>query len=128
MNKAPLAYVEHAAIYVKDIKWHIRFFEDVLALGIRQMNGTPEAPTNVWLYGGIQLLPKEDFNGPEGRLNHLGLMVDDPEQAVKKAAAWNVKMHPEKENWFYLPDGLLIELLKAQPGSIADFFNVKARG
>ena len=27
MSTAPKAYVEHVAVWVKDIHWHIRFFQ-----------------------------------------------------------------------------------------------------
>ena len=30
MSVAHEAYVEHVAVWVKDIHWHIRFFRDVL--------------------------------------------------------------------------------------------------
>ena len=31
----PRAYIEHVAIQVKDIDWYVRFFAEVLGLGIR---------------------------------------------------------------------------------------------
>ena len=33
----PKAYVEHVAIWVKDIHWHIRFFEEVLGMTTARM-------------------------------------------------------------------------------------------
>jgi catechol 2,3-dioxygenase-like lactoylglutathione lyase family enzyme len=38
------AYLEHVAIWVKDIHWHIRFFEDVLGMTMREVDGTVDAP------------------------------------------------------------------------------------
>ena len=36
------AYVEHVAIRVKDIHWHIRFFYEVLGMDVREIDGPPE--------------------------------------------------------------------------------------
>ena len=36
------AYLEHVAIFVRDIHWHIRFFEEVLGMTMREVDGTPE--------------------------------------------------------------------------------------
>ncbi|MCJ7990058.1 hypothetical protein MUB15_13305 [Priestia sp. OVS21] len=33
------AYLEHSAIRVKDIDWHIRFFKEALNMSIRKMDG-----------------------------------------------------------------------------------------
>ena len=40
----PRAYLEHVAIRVKDIDWHVRFFREVLGLGIRDQK--PAAATS----------------------------------------------------------------------------------
>ena len=42
------AYLEHVAIWVKDIHWHIRFFEDVFGMTMREVDGTVEEPRQYW--------------------------------------------------------------------------------
>ena len=58
------SYVEHVAIRVKDIQWHIRFFREVLGMTLREVLGPPEAPRKVWTIGGVQLVPDPAFAGP----------------------------------------------------------------
>lgn len=40
----PRACLEHVAIWVKDIHWHIRFFEEALGMTMREVDGTREEP------------------------------------------------------------------------------------
>ena len=35
----PKAYVEHVAIWVRDIRWHIKFFHDVFGMTLREVQG-----------------------------------------------------------------------------------------
>jgi len=72
----PRAYVEHVAIWVKDIHWHIRFFHDVCGMTMREVQGTLEEPVQYWTLGGMQFMAKPDYAGPEGRLGHLIMRRD----------------------------------------------------
>lgn len=121
------AYVEHVAIWVKDIHWHIRFFRDVLGMTLREVQGPLEAPTQYWTLGGMQFMAKPDFAGPEGRLGHLGVMCDDAEAAIAAARAFGATEMPQGRNWLRLPDGLAIELLQASPGAVAQALAVNPR-
>ncbi|MBV5342820.1 VOC family protein [bacterium] len=121
------SYVEHVAVLVRDINWHIRFFKDVLGMSLREVQGPEDDPQQVWTIGGIQLIADPDFNGPEGRLAHLGIMTEDLEQALHAAQAWGVKEMPQGRNWLALPDGLVVELIQAQGNSVAEALAVKAR-
>lgn len=113
------AYVEHVAIPVKDIDWHIRFFQEVLGLGIRdEKHAAGARQRQVWLVGGVQLIQDGTFDGPEGRLGHLGIMVDDYEGVLERAARWGARPLPAGPNWLVLPDGLIIEILKASAGAV----------
>jgi catechol 2,3-dioxygenase-like lactoylglutathione lyase family enzyme len=47
------SYVEHVAIRVKDIHWHIRFFREVLGMTLREVQGSDDAPKQVWAIGGF---------------------------------------------------------------------------
>lgn len=109
------AYLEHVAIRVKDIQWHIRFFEDVLGMTLREVDGTVEAPRQYWTLGGLQFIHAPEHSGPEGRLGHLGVMCEDLEKALNAANAYGVTEMPQGRNWLRLPDGLAVELIQARP-------------
>jgi catechol 2,3-dioxygenase-like lactoylglutathione lyase family enzyme len=111
------AYLEHVAIWVKDIRWHIRFFEDVLGMGMREVDGTLDAPRQYWTLGGLQFIHAPQHEGPEGRLAHLGVMCEDLEAALAAAHAYGVSEMPQGRNWLRLPDGLAVELIQSRPAS-----------
>lgn len=117
MTTTKRAYVEHVAICVRDIHWHIKFFHDVLGMTMREVQGTVEQPVQYWTLGGMQFIAKPDFTGPEGRLGHLGVMCEDLEAALEAARAFGVTELPQGRNWLRLPDGLAIELIQAAPAS-----------
>ncbi len=115
----PRAYIEHVAIRVKDIDWHIDFFREVLGLGVRdEMAAQTHIGRQVWVLGSVQLISDPDFNGPEARLAHLGIMVDDYDGVLARAATWGAVTLPAGPNWLALPDGLNIEILQAGKGSV----------
>ena len=111
------AYLEHVAIWVKDIQWHIRFFEDVLGMTLREVDGSVDAPRQYWTLGGLQFIHAPHHEGPEGRLAHLGIMCEDLEAACVAARAYGVSEMPQGRNWLRLPDGLTVELIQARPAS-----------
>jgi catechol 2,3-dioxygenase-like lactoylglutathione lyase family enzyme len=121
------AYIEHAAIRVKDIDWHVRFFRDVLGMTIRDVDGDPNAPRQVWTIGGLQLMADPDFAGPEGRLAHLGVMAEDQQAVLSEARAWGVKELPQGRNWLALPDGLNVEIIQASGNSVAESLAINPR-
>ncbi|MCC8400629.1 VOC family protein [Paraburkholderia sp. MMS20-SJTN17] len=109
------AYVEHVAIWVKDIRWHIRFFEEVLGMTMREIDGTRDEPRQYWTLGGLQFINDPHYEGPEGRLAHLGVMCEDLEAALAAAQAFGVTAMQQGRNWLRLPDGLAVELIQAKP-------------
>jgi catechol 2,3-dioxygenase-like lactoylglutathione lyase family enzyme len=111
------AYVEHVAIWVRDIHWHIKFFHDVLGMTMREVQGSVQDPVQYWTVGGMQFIAKPDFAGPEGRLGHIGVMCEDMEAALEAAKAFGVSEMPQGRNWLCLPDGLAVELIQARPAS-----------
>jgi len=50
------AYVEHVALRVCDIHWHIRFFREVLGMDMREVDGSPDNPRQYWTLGGLQFI------------------------------------------------------------------------
>jgi catechol 2,3-dioxygenase-like lactoylglutathione lyase family enzyme len=123
----PRAYVEHVAIQVHDIHWHIRFFRDVLGMALREVLGPLEQPAQYWTLGGMQFIASPEFAGPEGRLAHLGVMCDDLEAALGAAQKFGVSEMPQGRNWLRLPDGLAVELMQASPGAVAQALAVNPR-
>ena len=115
----PRAYIEHVAIQVKDIDWHVRFFAEVLGLGVRaELPAQAQVGRQVWVLGGVQLISDPGFEGPEARLAHLGIMVDDYDGVLERAVAFGARALPAGPNWLELPDGLNIEILRAKNGSV----------
>jgi len=120
-------YVEHVALRVKDISWHIGFFRDVLGMPVRESIGPVDRPEQVWTVGGIQLIADASFEGPEGRFGHLGMMTNDVEGAITAAQTWGVGAAPQGRNWLLLPDGLVVELNQALPGAIEQVLAIKPK-
>lgn len=109
------SYLQHVAIRVKDIHWHIRFFGEALGMPVSRVAGDPENPQQVWTVGGLQLVSDPTFAGPEGRIAHLGIVTEDLEKALEEVYRWEgVQSLPQGRNWFRLPDGLEIELMQAR--------------
>jgi glyoxylase I family protein len=124
----PRAYIEHVAVHVSDVDRHIDFFSKVLGLGIREEKPADGAlPRQVWIFGSVQLIEDPAFIGPEGRLAHLGVMVDDYDGVLARAAAWGAKALPAGPNWLELPGGLNVEILKASPGAVEAALAVNPR-
>ena len=127
MTTGPRSYVEHVAIRVKDIEWHLRFFREVLGMTIREVDGAADAPKQVWTVGGLQLVADPAFTGSEGRLAHLGVMTEDLETALAAATAFDVRELPQGRNWLALPDGLCVELIQARGRAVARVLAVDPR-
>jgi catechol 2,3-dioxygenase-like lactoylglutathione lyase family enzyme len=121
------AYLEHVAFRVKDIHWHIRFFREVLSMTLRDVDGEAESPRQVWTFGGLQLMADPDFDGPEGRFAHLGVMCEDVDAAIATAEDFGVSHLDKGANWLVLPDGLVVELLAASPGAVAAALSINPR-
>ena len=115
MTYSKSSYLQHTAIRVRDIQWHIRFFEEALGMPVASRQGPEDAPVQVWLVGGLQLIADPAYEEPEGRLAHLGIMTGDLELAIEEVYQWDVTELPQGHNWFTLPDGLSIELMQAPP-------------
>jgi catechol 2,3-dioxygenase-like lactoylglutathione lyase family enzyme len=131
MTYSNKSYVEHVALRVKDIQWHIKFFYEVLGMDVREIDGPVEAPKQYWTLGGLQLMSSPDFEAPPsndvGWLAHLGIMVADRDAALIEAQKWGVKALPQGRNWLQLPDGLAIELMQASGNCVAEYLAIQPR-
>jgi len=125
MNRS---YVEHVAIFVRDIDWHLRFFREALGMPLREARGGADGQRRqAWTQGGIQLVEAPEFVGPEGRLAHLGVMTEDVEAVLAAAKAFGVSELPQGRNWLRLPDGLGVEILQASGSAVAEALAVDPR-
>ena len=79
------SFVEHVALRVKDIHWHIKFFYDVLGMDVREIDGPPEAPHQYWTLGGLQLMSTPDFQAPPS--NDAGWLAVELMQASGNSVA-----------------------------------------
>ncbi|NLG49884.1 MAG: VOC family protein [Chloroflexi bacterium] len=113
MSYSKASYLQHVAIRVRDMQWHIRFFEEALGMPIASRQGPEDDPAQVWLVGGIQLIADPNVEQSDGQLAHLGIMAGDVEKAIEEVSRWEVTQMPQGNNWFALPDGLVIELVEA---------------
>ena len=105
-NKATIG---HTAVKVKDINGMVELLEDLLGFTVRNKAGDGDVPSNVWFVEGLQLVYDPDFDGPEGGLHHVGILVSDRDamsQECKRRGFTEVR-----PNWFALPDGLVLEFL-----------------
>ena len=102
---------------------------DVLGMEITRTREDDEGNWQmVWMKGGLQLIAApEDWQ--KGQAHHLGLVVEDFEQARKRMlAAPGVEQVPGKpEKWLRLPDGLTIELFQEVSGAIEQLYHISVK-
>ena len=103
------AIIGHSAVKVKDIRGMIQLLEDLLGFQVRRTAGEGEIPSNVWFEEGLQLVHDPDFEGPEGRLHHLGILVSDRDAIAKECEGRGFS--EVRPYWYALPDGLVLEFL-----------------
>ena len=115
------AYLDHMAIYVKDILWSIDFFKQVFNMPVTRVEGDAANPKQAWLAGGLQLVAAPDICC-EGRSAHLGINVEDLNTCLDIAYALGVKELSKGRNWIELPDGLQIEVMQTTPEKISWYF------
>ncbi|MGL4975260.1 MAG: VOC family protein [Bosea sp. (in: a-proteobacteria)] len=124
MSQTTRAYLEHTAFRVRDIHWHIRFFQTVFGWTIRQIDGDATDPKQVWI-GGMQLMAAPDFDGSEGRVNHVGIRCEDVDRAVAVAFTFEGVTHLAKgRQWLVLPEGMIVELLPASESAVVTALSI----
>jgi len=131
MSYRKKSYVEHAAVRVRDIQWHIKFFREALGMEMREIDGDAASPRQYWTIGGIQLISTPDLvaapSNDAGWLAHLGIMVEDLDEAIAACRKFGVTQLPRGRNWLELPDGLAVELIQASGNAVAEMLVVNAR-
>jgi catechol 2,3-dioxygenase-like lactoylglutathione lyase family enzyme len=118
VTPATTAYVEHTAFFVRDILPLIDFFAEVLGMTVTKLDGDPKAPSQVWLQGGVQLIAAPDFEGPEGRFGHLGIVCKDVKAAIEASRARGAVSTAKGDNWLLLQNGLLLEFMPEKGNAV----------
>ena len=105
----PKASIGHTAIKVKDINGMVTLLEELLGFHVARKAGDGPVPSGVWFEEGLQLVHDPAYDGPEGRLHHLGILVDDREAMAQECKERGfAEVRP---NWYALSDGLVLEFL-----------------
>lgn len=118
MKTSLSGHVDHCAIPVVDIQWHISFFKDVFGMKVREQRVSREGIEQVWMNGGMQ------FNrvrmAPEKNDSfHIGIMVENVSEKLNAAFKFEgVKQFYSKYGWIILPEGLIIEMIQGKPSEI----------
>ena len=69
--------IDHIAIDVVDFDTALAFFKDVFGMTVTRFQGPEEAPTSLWLDGGVQLCRVEAQAADTGRVGHIAFKTDD---------------------------------------------------
>jgi catechol 2,3-dioxygenase-like lactoylglutathione lyase family enzyme len=103
------ATIGHAAVRVKDIRGMVQLLEDLLGFRVIKKKEEVGILSSVWFEEGLQLVRDLDFEGPEGRLHHLGILVSDRDAMTRECRRRGfAEVRP---NWYALTDGLVLEFL-----------------
>jgi|GEM_PF-234615 len=126
---AKKGYLEHTAVKVSDLDKAMEFFAEVFGMEVRDGSKLDAEPRQVWLWGGVQLAEDRslDPDAAEPRFMHLGIMVEDLEDALNKAYARGVTQLPQGRNWVRTPCGLNIEIMQACNTSVRDALAIDPR-
>ena len=81
---------------------------------VREADGPREAPRQVWLEGGVQLIASPGMAVEDAPaqpwIAHVAIRVRGLEAALARAADWAVTALPQGPNWLRTPDGVALEL------------------
>ena len=69
--------IDHIAIDAVDFDTALAFFKDVFGMTVTRFQGPEEAPTSLWLDGGVQLCRVEAQAADTGRVGHIAFKTDD---------------------------------------------------
>lgn len=119
-------YLEHTAVRVPNLDWHLGLFTTVLGMEVRERTPEGELPRQVWLYGGIQLIEAEEEMPPDS-LGHLGLMAEDADAVIEDCRRWGAVELPNGRNWLRLSSGLCLEILQAKGDAVAEYWRIEPR-
>ena len=104
--------LHHVALNVADLPWYAAFFREVFGMTARKAAGAAPG-RKLWFAEGIQL--NECPEPPSGGsvCDHISIAVPDVAGTVRAALRAGCTHLPNGEHWFALPNGLMIELMRA---------------
>lgn len=105
--------LHHVALNVCDLDWYVRFFQSIFGMGVRKTAG--DCPhRKIWFSEGIQLNECGAAPDGEGSCDHISIAVPDIAGTVDAALREGCAPLPEGKHWFALPNGVKIELMRAE--------------
>ena len=107
------SYVDHTAVHVTDLDKHVEFFLDVFGITVVREKNEDYVERQVWLSAGIELIESAEEAEAGGANWHIGIMVDDYDDVLKRAYAAGCIRFGQGENWFRYRDGPLLEVLRS---------------
>lgn len=103
--------LHHIALNVCDMEWYAALFQEIFHLEIRKREGT--APyRKIWFFEGLQLNECVDIPAQGDICDHISFSTSNIEETVEAALTAGCMPVPNKKNWFALPNGLKVELMK----------------
>lgn len=107
--------IDHVALRVRDLTQARKFFEDVFGMSVIRQREKDGVVDSFWMDGGVQLLLADEDAFSVGAMDHVAFLVDDVAQTQQRAVAYGGNTPAGMpENWFQLPCGLVLELLKRE--------------
>lgn len=101
MENVQFCPIDHIAIDVQDFEAALAFFREVFGMTVTRTQGPEEAPTSLWLDGGVQLCRVDSQKADCGRIGHLAFQYTDLEDVLQKAARFGAVPVPGKgHHWF----------------------------
>lgn len=102
--------LHHVAIATENIEKYKELFEK-LGMTVERESGEVTR-RQLWFYEGIQLKEVNSMEKGNG-VDHIALETENVEETVRIALENGCKTDSRADNWFALPNGVLIELMKA---------------
>lgn len=105
------AQLHHVAINVQDFEWNLHLFQKLFHMKIKKTAG--EKPNRkVWFYQGIQINECSSLSPDSSNYDHIAISVNNISETVTQALKMNCTPLSNGNNWFLLPEGTKIELIK----------------
>lgn len=104
-------HLGHIGLRLGNIPHYIRFFEDVFGMRVTRTAGPEDAPTSVWLDGGIQLMDETTDDPKAGAVHHICIIVEDVAGTIALAKPYGAtSIEGKGAHWFTIPNGPDFEL------------------
>ena len=102
--------MDHIAFEVVDVQRMIDFFSSVFKMTLLKEDNLG-GHRRVWLSGGLQFNENPDATSNNGLFHHIGIRVEDVDEAIDKAMQLGCTQLSLGKNWVVMPENLCIEIL-----------------